>query len=494
MMKVLFCLALLVAMAMADYPEEENSDPSLFAGDMRLNNEQKLIIAMGGDISKGSKAKGPKGRSIMSNTKILWYPNRMVHYNITPDLEAIPVATMGIMKAFREWEERSCLSFHRRTTEKDFIEMFQGSGCWSYVGRQGGMQQVSLKDGCWGAGTIVHELGHAVGFGHEQNRPDRDQYIKVRFENVPLEKQHNFQKYSHSEVDSLGSPYDYRSFMQYSMKSFGIDDKITLDPIQEGVFQLGQRVGFTKEDQFQADGLYRCNGTTTRPTPTFTEFKLTGPNDCTFENGMCHFKQDSNDDFDWTRRIGGTPSGNTGPEVDHTTSRIGTFLYIEASSPQKKGDVARLYTKKFPASPKICVSFWLHMYSYNASMMGSFDVKMKNTQTSCETSLKEFKGSTGVNAWQEVQINYNADSEHQLVFEAVRGSGYQGDVSIDDVSFYEGTCRPESPKPKPVVHAGPCSDTADREAQYCGQWKQAGFCAAHESYMRRFCSKTCKFC
>ena len=47
---------------------------------------------------------------------------------------------------------------------------------------------------------------------------------------------------------------------------------------------------------------------------------------CDFEHGMCHYTQDSDDDFDWTQRYGGTPSGNTGPEVDHTTSRMGEWF------------------------------------------------------------------------------------------------------------------------------------------------------------------------
>ncbi len=49
----------------------------------------------------------------------------------------------------------------------------------------GGKQVINLqKEGCVFEGTVVHECLHALGFFHEQNRPDRDQFITINFANI----------------------------------------------------------------------------------------------------------------------------------------------------------------------------------------------------------------------------------------------------------------------------------------------------------------------
>ena len=48
------------------------------------------------------------------------------------------------------------------------------------------------------------------------------------------------------------------------------------------------------------------------------------PGDCNFEKGMCTWLNvPNNDDFDWLRGSGSTPSSYTGPSTDHTTNSSG---------------------------------------------------------------------------------------------------------------------------------------------------------------------------
>ena len=48
----------------------------------------------------------------------------------------------------------------------------------------GGAQELSLDSGCVYFSTVIHELMHAVGFDHEQERPDQSRYITVNYNNI----------------------------------------------------------------------------------------------------------------------------------------------------------------------------------------------------------------------------------------------------------------------------------------------------------------------
>ena len=74
-----------------------------------------------------------------------------------------------------------------RRTESVYISVIPGSGCWSFVGRIGGRQDLSLASrDCFSKGIIQHEFMHAIGMSHEQTCPDRDRYIRINWGNIRL--------------------------------------------------------------------------------------------------------------------------------------------------------------------------------------------------------------------------------------------------------------------------------------------------------------------
>jgi hypothetical protein len=75
------------------------------------------------------------------------------------------------------------------------LRIFSGSGCYSNVGKnmEFGSQDLSLKKrsssgSCMYKDIVAHELLHALGFWHEQSRPDRDLYVTIQYENIDPSK------------------------------------------------------------------------------------------------------------------------------------------------------------------------------------------------------------------------------------------------------------------------------------------------------------------
>ena len=77
----------------------------------------------------------------------------------------------ALYAGMRALESGTCLRFVERTNERDYLDFFVGSGCYSQVqnihrnclkikqvGRNGGRQEISLANGCWYSHTVSHEV------------------------------------------------------------------------------------------------------------------------------------------------------------------------------------------------------------------------------------------------------------------------------------------------------------------------------------------------
>ncbi|OUC46985.1 Fe-S protein assembly co-chaperone HscB [Trichinella nativa] len=120
-----------------------------------------------------------------------------------------------IRQALQFWQSHTCMRFvfDENANSEDHLLFFRGGGCYSMVGRYGGVQ----------LGIISHEVGHAMGLWHQQSRPDADSYIRIRPENVMKGALYNFLKRNTNQVTTMDVPYDLGSVMHYGPTAFTRD-------------------------------------------------------------------------------------------------------------------------------------------------------------------------------------------------------------------------------------------------------------------------------
>ncbi|XP_064646659.1 uncharacterized protein LOC135499675 isoform X2 [Lineus longissimus] len=274
---------------------------NLYDTDMKLDEEQQALVEAGADpgtatkaikIKRGTKPslkdldkvyekkkdnrrKSPTPEKVKGNRKEGFksrdkraardgdsyrWPNGIVPFVFDAYVSAYEKDRIN--SALSVYGEKTCIKLTPRTNEGDYLSIkTSDDGCWSYVGRKGGKQDLNLnRNSCLAKdGTIQHELLHSFGYWHEHTRPDRDSWVTINMDNVEPDYQNNFEKQPNSHIN--GFDYDYSSIMQYPKWAFAIDEAIdTIIPNRKTTAVLGQRDKITDLDLAELNYLYGCEG------------------------------------------------------------------------------------------------------------------------------------------------------------------------------------------------------------------------------------------
>ncbi|XP_070505760.1 zinc metalloproteinase nas-4-like [Chironomus tepperi] len=241
---------------------------SLFAVEPNESAGTMLKEWSKGDMKGNAEEQGPylEGDIIISDARNgvalpgQRWPKGIIPYEI--DAFLTQEQKNMLSNAIDEIKSKTCVKLIPRGGEKDYV-VFKNddSGCWSSVGKTGGRQVINLQAPCLRVvGTAIHEIMHAIGFYHEQNRGDRDTYVTIRKDNIQNDKYINFEKLSPEEEDNLGTKYDYKSVLHYSPYSFSKNGQPTIETkgAPSTSDQMGQREGLSSSDILKINRMYNC--------------------------------------------------------------------------------------------------------------------------------------------------------------------------------------------------------------------------------------------
>ncbi len=200
-------------------------------------------VIIEGDIIIGKEAGFfDQEAAVISGASYRW-PNAAIPYKIAANH---PKKT-DILTAINRVNTETKLCMRERTTETDYVEFISADGCSSWIGKQGGRQEITI--GSCSVGSIIHEIFHAAGMFHEQTRQDRDNFVKINWANITDGKAHNFEKYTERGYAGMDlGTYNYESIMHYGPTAFSKNGNATIESKIAGK-TFGQRTTITTGDK-----------------------------------------------------------------------------------------------------------------------------------------------------------------------------------------------------------------------------------------------------
>nr|VFK44495.1 MAG: MAM domain-containing protein, meprin/A5/mu [Candidatus Kentron sp. TC] len=170
----------------------------------------------------------------------------------------------------------------------------------------------------------------------------------------------------------------------------------------------------------------------------------------TFESGLGGWKSiKGTSQFDWARQTGGTPSGYTGPSGAYQGEY---YLYLETSYGNTPGKIAYLESPAFEEA----ISGMTFHYHMHGRQMGTLAVETFDGAAWSAAWRINGQQHTGYSsAWTRKRIDLAGRTVRKIRFKGTTGSGYQGDMAIDQVTVVTGEA------PPPPVSASPWSKSGN---------------------------------
>ncbi len=185
------------------------------------------------------------------------WPNNTVIYVLDGSLSNNQIQVTR--NSMEEWRSKTNIRFKERTNENYYVTIRNnGDNCncaSANLGVNGTRGRINM-----GVRTsevvMIHEIGHTLGYIHEQTRSDRDNHVRILFENIQSGAESQFRKNNNSV--NIGE-FDIKSTMMYGAYTFSKNGRPTITRL-DGSTHPRRRAELSAGDIAGTNQVYPGNG------------------------------------------------------------------------------------------------------------------------------------------------------------------------------------------------------------------------------------------